>query len=256
MFSKQQWSFLAAELAVVVLGILIAFQVEEWRDGRSMQREVKASLSRLAEETAYNVDWCARSEPRYRRDVSDAEVVFQSLRSVHIDPENLVAFERGLASASGLPPFRLRMSVVDEMISTGMLRQIGNVVLREAISEIHALQIFADGTYPSRREAIRDLSDELFDHVDVDTTMIDPQGATVRAESALESASGTLTERSLEGGTRVDYDFAALAGDRRLVNLFYNALDSRADQVTSVSGLCETARAIDALLTKVSAGGQ
>lgn len=251
MFSRRQWRFLAAELAVVVLGILIAFQVEEWRDGRNMQREVIASLSRLAEETAYNVDWCARWEPRHRLDVTDAEIVFQSLRSQHLDSENQVAFERGLASASGLPPFSLRMSVVDEMISTGMLRQIGDEGLRETIAKIHAVQNFAIGTYSSRRDTIRDLSDELFDHVDVYTAMIDSQGTNVRAESALDSASGTLTERSLEGGTRVDYDFAALASNRRLVNLFYDALDSRADQAGSVNRLCETVREIDALLSAV-----
>ena len=36
-----------AEMVVVVLGILIAFQVEEWREDLREQREIDAALVRL-----------------------------------------------------------------------------------------------------------------------------------------------------------------------------------------------------------------
>ena len=247
-FSKKETRILIAELVVVVLGILIAFQVEEWRDNRSTQQELQASLSRLAEETNKNVDWCARFEPRFSRDAADAEIVFQSLKSGRLQSEDRVAFERGLAGASGLPPFRMRLSVIDEMISTGIVRQIDHEELRTLIAEIHSIQNFADSVYPSRREAIRDLTNGLFDYVDIETTRIDPQGPDVRVESSLESARGTIIERSLEGGTRISYDFDSLASNRRLINLFYNSLDSRVDQLSSVRNLCETNEKIGLLL--------
>ena len=58
LFKKKQMSLLAAEFVVVVLGILIAFQVEEWREGRQEAEEIRASLLRLAEETTANIALC------------------------------------------------------------------------------------------------------------------------------------------------------------------------------------------------------
>ena len=51
LFTKEKIALFLAEIVVVVVGILIAFQVEEWRDRLAERREVDAALTRLMEET-------------------------------------------------------------------------------------------------------------------------------------------------------------------------------------------------------------
>jgi hypothetical protein len=253
-FSNKDWTLLGAELVVVVLGILIAFQVEEWRDSRLAQSELEASLRRLAEETRQNLDRCGLAESRHSLDVADAELVFHSLRSGQLPPEKLVTFERGLAGAVGLPPFRVSVTVADEMISTGMLKQIENEELRLSIASIQDLQVIVDGAYPARRDAIQDLGNELFAYVDMSPMEIDIDGVGDRAIANLDPSVEVATKGSLEEGTAVAYDFASLSSNRRLVNLFYNALDSRVDQLGSIRILCESVQKIDALLQDAVSG--
>ena len=55
LLSKKDLVKYFAEMLVVVFGILIAFQVDEWRQDVREQREIDAALVRLKEETASNL---------------------------------------------------------------------------------------------------------------------------------------------------------------------------------------------------------
>ena len=65
--SKKQLRVYLAELAIIVFGILIAFQVEEWRDERRNEQDMQASLQRLAEEIKQNLAICEARLPVHRR---------------------------------------------------------------------------------------------------------------------------------------------------------------------------------------------
>jgi hypothetical protein len=53
--TREKLATYGIEVLVVVFGILIAFQVEEWREDRQRSRDLDAALIRLAEETAANL---------------------------------------------------------------------------------------------------------------------------------------------------------------------------------------------------------
>jgi len=61
--TKEKVATYGIEVLVVVFGILIAFQVEEWREGRQQSRDLDAALIRLAEETAANLRNCEKVIP-------------------------------------------------------------------------------------------------------------------------------------------------------------------------------------------------
>ncbi|MBU2677591.1 MAG: hypothetical protein KJP16_10930, partial [Gammaproteobacteria bacterium] len=56
--TKEKLANYGIEVLVVVFGILIAFQVDEWREDRQRSRDVDAALIRMAEETAANLRHC------------------------------------------------------------------------------------------------------------------------------------------------------------------------------------------------------
>ena len=69
------------EILVIVIGILLAFQVEEWRENRAEQRDLQAALERLAQETDRNLDLCKYVLPRTRNNAEAMAVVWRSLHS-------------------------------------------------------------------------------------------------------------------------------------------------------------------------------
>ena len=240
-FNKQQLSIFAGELVVVVLGILIAFQVEEWGEKRQADRALNAALARLHEEAKSNLDYCANWMPR-RQDVgSGVEQVYLSLSRSELRAEEIPQFEKGLVAVSMLPTFNLQLTVVDEMISTGLLKDLEDDELRQAVADIHQAQRTADASYMTRRESVRELAEVLRDYIDVELL----EGPTIMSRER------KLTN-SLELETRVVYDFDELAASRRIRNLFFEALDSHADQFGSIERLCALAGRIDARLDMIN----
>lgn len=236
-FSRRQLSIFAGETVVVVLGILIAFQVEEWRERRQSERQLEAALARLAEEAVSNLEYCDLWLPRRHHVGYGVEQVFISLSRGELRDDELERFELGLATVSMLPTFNLKLTVVDEMISTGLLKDVESESLRRAVADFHQTQKTADVSYASRRDSVREASHELRDYVEVEL---------VEGPSVI-SGERKLTN-SLELETRVVYDFEALAANKRLINLFFEALDSHADQLNSVEHLCGLAAQISAAL--------
>lgn len=266
LFTKERLGVLATEIVAVAVGILIAFQVEEWRERRAADREIQASLSRLAEETRENLDICDFWGPVHESGATEAELVFRTLRAGHLDESNREQFERGLRSAATLPTFSIRTSVADEMIATGLLKRIADEELRSAIARLREMQRALDRPYPNRRQVIRDLSIELFGHVDMAITdrppgFIDDEpavgviGADESPEDDPEERIGASVgpKQEMMAGTHeissdIRYDIDDLSANRRLVNLFFDALDSRVDQRDGVRRLCSQVSMIEEML--------
>ena len=232
--SKKQLRVYLAELAIIVFGILIAFQVEEWRDERRNEQDMQASLQRLAEEIKQNLAICEARLPVHRRVTRGVEQAFVSLRSGELRDQDLQAFEAGLRFAAALPNFTVLTSVADEMISTGMLREIDDHELRQAIPKIQAWQNISNLAYANRRTSVRDLTAVLYDYVEIEFDDLTPE-----IEQRGEPGA------SLEVETRVFYDFDEMATDKRLINLYFEALDSHVDLLRDVERLCGFAADID-----------
>jgi hypothetical protein len=238
--SKKQFHVYLVELAVIVLGILIAFQVEEWRDSRQQERDMRASLQRLVEETQANLGFCERILASQRRAAIGVEQAFLSLRTGILRDQDVELFEAGLRLAAQLPNYQLLTTVADEMISTGLLREINDGVLRQQVAKLVIMQRNVNVGYPSRRASVRDLSNEMYGYVDVE--FVDPTSV-FDAEREIAG--------SLEYATQVLYDFEDMAQNKRLKNLLFEALDSHVDHWRGAERLCGHVADIDDRLSLV-----
>ena len=83
--TKEKLATYGIELLVVVFGILIAFQVEEWREDRQRSRDLDAALIRLAEETAANIQNCEKVIPVLADHAQSVLAVVRVLPDGHLD---------------------------------------------------------------------------------------------------------------------------------------------------------------------------
>jgi hypothetical protein len=80
----------------VVFGILIAFQVEEWREDRQRSRDLDAALIRLADETAANLRVCELVLPLYADHARWVLAVVRTLNDGQLSNADIESFDAGL----------------------------------------------------------------------------------------------------------------------------------------------------------------
>jgi hypothetical protein len=231
----------AVEMLVIILGILIAFQVEEWREGLQQERDLQASLVRLTEETEYNLDLCSRSIPNAIRKANEALTVLSAVQVGQLHPESVGQFESGLRNMAALyrPPYI--STVAEEMIATGVLRELENPELRIGVAGLqHMVQRVAND-YSDQRQALNITMNELARRVEFryqgsfDIETIRARGSASRIDD-------------FEGAIDVNYDFDALVGDPYFRNLLIETADTFGDLYAAQRALCDATEEVATLL--------
>ena len=120
----QDWFTVVLEVLIVVVGIVVGLQVDDWNTRRLEQALLDDYLERLKIETKSNI------EP-YLEYVNGMEAVsdqfttyFNHLRDSNQPPPDLEALSAHLCRNGIMPTPSYDNSVLDEMISTGYLRLI------------------------------------------------------------------------------------------------------------------------------------
>ena len=236
-FNRKDLAGYSIEIIVVALGILIAFQVEEWRESRQIQEELDLAIARLVDETAQNKTFCANFIERRGRVLRSVETGRNSLQAGKLEEADVEKFGIGLSVVSSLPNVPLFRTVTDEMIATGLLKHVADADLKRLVSMLQGLGDFQDRAYVTDRESVRDLSRELANHIEI-----------VYAQESGSPVASAIGLQSTESDIFVNYDFSEMAESRRLKFLFYEAFDAHSDFMSSLTRRCDVVSQIDARL--------
>jgi hypothetical protein len=239
--NREKLATFGVEVVVVVFGILIAFQVEEWREDRQRGRELDAALIRLNEETEANLRACDRIVPILAHHARSAVAVVRALNDGHLGDANRESFDAGLIRVGYVTGVPYSETVAEEMIATGLLKELKNAELRSHIA-----------TLPARLDGAR--------HWDIDP--LGSLGAAVAevANTVEFKYHGDLPEpknidapdRSYEEGISVEYVFDELVANRTLKNVFIEAADTHLDMWRNHQDVCRKFREIQSSLAAMS----
>lgn len=239
--TKKDWTGYLVELVVVVLGILIAFQVEEWRDQWQMERDLRAALVRLHKETRTNIGECELSIAVRSRLARSMQLVLESIQSGSLGDADIGEFEYGLTHIAFLPRSPYLSTVAEEMIATGLLKELDDEELQAGITSAQAqIEIFHQ-TIATQRVFLVSIVDELARAVEY--SYAGPSDLNVLLNSGLLGV--------FEDGIEVSYDFASLASNRYLRNLLVEITDGHIDLYSADRNICLTIEEIDDRLAEL-----
>jgi hypothetical protein len=144
--SKRYLRYAIGELVLVIFGILIALQINNWNEVRIEQREITAYAHALIKDL--------------ERDLAMAEVIKAEINLLieKIDALALYVTDRPAEEMINLDlfylmhkpfyrPFSWNRTALEQIKSSGALRQMRNQQLAEAISEYEALTKHLDGDF-------------------------------------------------------------------------------------------------------------
>jgi hypothetical protein len=195
----QHWFTVVVEVIIVVLGVFLGLQVNnwnEWRQDRALEQEY---LVRLYEDMEGSLaDYAANHRWDTTR-IQTQEFVLEALRAGKLAEEDRETFARGLVHVGSLNPIRRRWGTVEELKSTGKLSVLRDLELRKLIAA-------AEGDYLRADRIVSDsIAQILLLRVPI-LRRFDPLSYGGQAQDPVEAS----------------FDFDALATDHEFINLFSN----------------------------------
>lgn len=192
---EQNWFTVVVELLVVVIGVVLALQLGQWKQEHELRQREQVVLARIGEELdamiAHTEAVVAVAEHR----VELATFVLNALRERQLHERDRAVFEEGLGVLDVVLSLGWTMATVDELVSSGELGLVRDPELRAGLVQLREQVRFAN-------DALSHVRSELSDYVPV-----------IHLKLLFEPDS-----IGLFGSRIADYDFDALAADPEVVN--------------------------------------
>jgi len=239
--TKEKLAIYGIEVLVVVFGILIAFQVDEWREDRQRSRDRNAALIRLAEETAANLQHCEKVIPVNADHAQSVLAVVRVLNDGRLSDADIESFDAGLIRVGYVTGAPYSETVAEEMIATGLLKDLENAELRNRVAE---LPVWIEGARSwdlDPRGSLRATVAEVAKAVDFEY-----HGKLQVPEDSDGPATG------FEDGISVNYVLEELVANRTLKNVFIEAADTHLDMWRNHRNVCGKFEEIQSSLTEMN----
>lgn len=239
--TKENLASYGIEVFVVVFGILIAFQVDEWREDRQRSRDSDAALVRLAEETAANLQHCEKIIPVQSNHAQSVLAVVRVLNDGNHSGADIEYFDAGLIRVGYVTGAPYSVTVAEEMIATGLLKDLDNAELRNRIAELPAWIGGAQSWDLDSRGSLQAAVAEVAEAVDFE----------YRGDLQVpEDSDGPAT--GFEDGISVNYVLEELVANRTLKNAFVEAADTHLDMWRIHRDVCRKFEEILSLLSEMN----
>lgn len=131
----QNWVAVGLDLAVVVLGVFIGFQVDRFYEAARLSAEEQEYLQRLHVDMTQSIDTTRQSREFVRRNETLFQMIADSLKACDLPLEKQDDFATGLYHLGKFGVSSFFRGTLDEMRSTGKLGLIKNTRLRDLLNE-------------------------------------------------------------------------------------------------------------------------
>lgn len=191
----QDWVTVGVELLIVVFGILIAVEIDDWNEDRKNRSLEQRYLDRLQADMQGTLDDSVAFTTWNERVISDQQVILSALKSGSLAESDAAAFDRGLVFLGEINPPKRRWGTIEELKSSGTLGIIRDVKLRSQIAAV-------ESEYERTAQIIEDLNQQLI----LLRPIVQPYFETVDFELALVP------------DVTVNHDFDAMTADPAVYN--------------------------------------
>jgi hypothetical protein len=133
---NQDWVAVGIDFLIVVFGVFLGIQVNEWNQARQDRALERGYMTRISNDIARSRDQIKVSNEAMRVQAEGATLVLQTLDACAVPVAERDAFARALYNLGKFDTATLDQTAIDELKSTGRSTVLRNVELREALSAL------------------------------------------------------------------------------------------------------------------------
>lgn len=156
---RQDWTAVAIEFLLVVIGILIAFQINAWSTERQATSERDAASARLLAEAEQNVAYIRLGVHLQEKAIGDLAYALGEVQAGRWRTADRARMTSGLAAGRNALPLAPPTAVYDDLIESGVFGKIGDLGLRSAVAKYRATLKFHDEVVSHARAVMPPLED-------------------------------------------------------------------------------------------------
>jgi hypothetical protein len=134
---RQDWFTVLIELLIVVLGIFLGLQANEWAQDREDRKEERAALERLHLESRNAFEQLSRQLQYTKRLNQMRRAAVQFVDGDAPLPEDPLPLKIGINTLVQFPPVVPVTVVYEELTASGQMQLIRSAKLRDQIAEFH-----------------------------------------------------------------------------------------------------------------------
>lgn len=170
--SNRYLLYATGEIGLIIVGILIALQINNWNEQRIEQNEIRELALNLYEALDRDLEMLEPVEMQMRASIRQAQVLADYFRARDVsDMDNAELFF--LTRHIGYRPYGWNRAALEQLKSAGGLRRMRNRELAQRISDYDALSQHLDQDYVEDELSARDIWESINQLVD---TNYDPDG--------------------------------------------------------------------------------
>ena len=136
---EQNWFAVGLDFVIVVFGVFIGLQVNNWNADRTARSAERSTLVRLHEDFEESIAGQSRDIHFLEQQLSDQALILKSLDACAVAPKDDAAFQRGIATLGWINPPRLYRRTIDEITASGSTDIISNPKIAEKLARVMAL---------------------------------------------------------------------------------------------------------------------
>ena len=213
-FRKQDWIAVLLEVLIVVVGIFVGLQVNDWNEDRKAKREEVVYLERIIEDFDISIRETRANIQFQERLAERGAIVLDTLTACDIPSDAQTDFANGIYQLGKISPVEFARTTIDELVSAGRFGILRNADLRRHISQM-----------------LQDYEDHL-------AFIDDVQGRLASQVNYVDGRVALRIRGPVGGGADitfqdVDMDFPSLCEDRRFFNAVSAAVNYTWDVVAA-----------------------
>jgi hypothetical protein len=150
---SRDWLAIGIELIVVTLGVLLAFQIDQWGERRSKAAEERRFLERLYRENGKAIDELRDVIPIHQKALREIGIAVRSRNK----PEDLAKFstiDSFGCQAAMQPSAGYNETAFEELIASGRLNLVSDPALRSLIRDLVAVQAMGSAQLAYSRQQV------------------------------------------------------------------------------------------------------
>jgi hypothetical protein len=193
---EQHWFAVFLDLVIVVVGVFLGLQAQDWNQARQEHALEHQYLQRLRADFAQSAEDAKSNIKEMQPQVRLEGQMVNHLRKCHLDAAQRFDFAKGLLNLGKFYPASLVRGTIDELRSSGRMGIIENLALRRKISDIVRVQ-----------EQEAQILGYIVDRATPDIVYIDQRDTLIQPPGGFKDGSKAGSPG------RVVFDFAALCHD-------------------------------------------
>ena len=132
------FKYAIGEIVLVVIGILIALQINNWNENQKKTVLESQYLIRLKEEAKWNIQQIERSKQLYLHSSKELNTLINKIENNSQDSSKIID------RPNYIHPWQLKTDTYDELVSTGTLNNITDLKLRDLLNQAESFSNFSD----------------------------------------------------------------------------------------------------------------